>query len=644
MQQTTAHQRSLPVDLTRLIRSLSIRRGYPSAGRLLIVPLTILLLLALPLTGPAGAGEHGDHHSAAGAHGISIDGNLKYPEGFAHFAYASPAAVKGGDLVLHDLGGFDKMNPFTLKGSAPAGLETLVFEPLAVASLDEPFAAYGLIAQRIELADDRLAVTFTLNPAARFADGSPVRVEDVKFSLNTLKSDLAHPFYQHYLQDISHAEIIDRQRIRFHFRQVNRELHLIAAQIPVLSEKFYTEHPFDAEGLTPPLGSGPYLVERVVPGRTITYRRNPDYWAADLNVRRGFFNFDTITFKYFKDQIVSLEAFKAGEFDFMAVNIAKQWARDLRGARFERGELVKEEVPHGNNAGMQGFVINTRNPLFQDRRVRKALNLAFDFEWTNRTMFYDQYVPCDSYFSNSYLAARGLPEGLELDYLAKFRDQLPPEVFTTPLTPVSTDPPRSLRGNLLRAAKLLEEAGWQVRDGVLRNDRGEIFRFEILLDSPSFARVMAPYVKNLERLGMRVNYRQIDAALYMRRLNNFDFDMVVTVYAQSQSPGNEQRNYWHSSAAQRPGSRNLSGVSDPVADALVDKIIYAATQEELIAATRALDRTLWYGYYVVPNWYLDSWRLTYRDIFARPATLPRYYRPFQLLMTWWLATANEGAS
>ncbi|MFH7321290.1 extracellular solute-binding protein [Desulfurivibrio sp. D14AmB] len=607
-------------------------------GKDLLLPVVFSLLLGvLAATGTAGAGEtKPELPPAQPTHGISIDGILKYPEGFEHFAYASPTARSGGELVLHDLGGFDKMNPFTLKGAAPAGLDSLVFEPLAVASLDEPFAAYGLIAQAIELADDRLSVTFTLNPLARFSDGTPVRVEDVKFSLETLKSSQAHPFYQHYLQDISRAEILDERRIRFHFARVNRELHLIAAQIPVLSEQFYRRHPFDAEGLTPPTGSGPYRVERVVPGRTITYRRNPDYWARDLNVRRGMFNFETITFKYFKDQIVSLEAFKAGEFDFMAINIAKQWARDLDGARFERGELVKEEVPHRNNAGMQGFVINTRRPIFQDRRVRQALNLAFDFEWTNRTMFYDQYTPCDSYFSNSYLAARQLPAGLELEYLEKFQQELPLEVFTTPLTPVSTDPPHSLRGNLLRAVELLAQAGWTVQNGVLRNGQGEVFSFEILLDSPSFERVMAPYVKNLQRLGMRVTYRQIDAALYMRRLNSFDFDMVVTVFSQSQSPGNEQRNYWHSTAADRPGSRNLAGIKDPVVDRLVDKIIYAETQEELIAATRALDRTLWHGYYVVPNWYLDSWRLTYRDTFARPETLPLYYRPFQLLMTWWM--------
>lgn len=604
-------------------------------GPLLLALLLTLLLAAPTTTMAATAVAPADDVPTPGSHGLSIDGQLKYPPDFKHFAYASPEAEKGGKLVLHALGGFDKMNPFTLKGAAPARLESLVFESLAVASLDEPFAAYGLLAEHIAVAPDGKAVTFTLRPEATFADGSPVRVEDVKFSLETLQSQQAHPFYQHYLQDISHAEILDERRIRFHFRRQNRELPLIAAQIPILAEKFYQQHSFADAGLTPPLGSGPYVVDQVEPGRTITYRRNPDYWARDLNVRRGMFNFKTITIKYFKDQVVALEAFKAGEFDFMPINIAKQWAQDLDGDRFARGELLKEKVPHRNNAGMQGFVINTRRPQFKDRRVRRALNLAFDFAWTNQAIFANQYSRCDSYFSNSFLAARGRPEGLELEYLEEFRQQLPTEVFTTPPTPVSTTGGHSRRQNLLRARDLLAAAGWQVEDGALRNAQGDIFSFEILLDSPSFARVMAPYVRNLQRLGMRVNYRQIDAALYQQRLNNFNFDMVVTVFPQSLSPGNEQRDFWHSSAADRPGSRNLAGISNPVVDALVDKVIYATNQEELTAATHALDRVLWYGYYVVPNWYLDSHRLAYRNIFKRPATTPLYYQPFELLMTWW---------
>ncbi|HIJ89907.1 MAG: extracellular solute-binding protein [Desulfobulbaceae bacterium] len=573
--------------------------------------------------------------SVLGAQGISIDGKVKYAPGFSKFDYASDKAQKGGHLFLHDLGSYDKLNPYTLKGTPPAGLDELVFETLAVPSLDEPFASYGLIAKDIVVAEDRLSVTFTIHEDARFSDGSPITPEDVKFSLETLKSPAASPSYQIYFQDISSAEILDPRRIRFHFSQRNRELHMIAAQLPVFSKKFYTSHPFDAPDMTPPIGSGPYLVKEVIPGKSITYVRNPKYWGRDLNVRRGMFNFDTITYKYFKDQIVAVEAFKAGEFDFMPINIAKQWARDLDGARFKRGELVKEALPHKNNAGMQSFVFNLRKPVFKDRLVRKALSLAFDFEWTNEALFFGQYTRCDSFFSNSTMRAQGLPSDLELSYLEPFRATLPQEVFTTPPAPFGTLPPASLRANLIQAQKILAQAGWNVKNGVLVNSAGQPMEFEILLVGAGFERVMEPYINNLKKLGVRVHSRVIDPALYNRRLDNFDFDMTVTVFGQAQSPGNEQRNYWHSSSAERKGSRNLIGITDPAVDRLVDRIIYAQTQEELTAACKALDRVLWYGYYVVPNWYLAQHRVAYRTIFARPETLPFYYSPFQALMTWW---------
>ncbi len=579
------------------------------------------------------------------AHGVSIDGNLKYPPGFAHFEYVSPGALKGGDLTMHDLGSFDKMNPFTLKGQEPAGLTSFVFETLAVSSLDEPFAEYGLLAKDIELAEDRMSVTFTLDERAKFSDGTPVTVEDVKYSLDTLKSDKAHPQYQIYMKDIERAEILGKSRIRFHFARQNRELHMIAAQLPVMSKAFYENYGFNGisskDTMVPPIGSGPYIVEKVNPGKSITYRRNKDYWAAEHPVRKGMFNFDTITIDYYRDQIVSLEAFKAGEFDFMSINIAKQWARDLDGKLFDSGKLVKKLFPHKNNAGMQGFVFNTRRSLFQDRRVRKALGLALDFEWTNKTLFFDQYTRNNSYFSNSNLAAPGLPSEDELVLLEPFRKNLPQEVFTVSLVPPTTLPPSSLRKNLRQAKKLLTDAGWSVKNGVLTDSNGEQFSFEILLVSPSFERVMAPYVKNLQKLGINASYRTIDAALYIDRMKNFDFDMMVTVYGQSQSPGNEQRNYWHSSTADQKGSRNLAGIQSAVVDHLVDAIIYAATQEELTAACRALDRVLWYGYFVVPNWYLASHRLAYNAKFRQPETLPMYYSPDQLLMTWWDGTVKE---
>ena len=570
------------------------------------------------------------------AHGISIDGKLKYKPGFKQFDYTSEQARKGGSLILHDLGSFDKMNPYTLKGSAPSGLNNLVFETLTASSLDEPFAAYGLIAKDIELADDRLSVTYTIDENAKFSDGTAITPEDVEFSLNTLKSNAAHPFYQAYLQDITSSEILGKDRIRFNFARVNRELHMIASQVPVFSKKFYSKHPFDDPSMVPPVGSGPYVVETVNPGKSITYKRNPDYWAKDHPTRKGMFNFDTITFKYFRDQIVSVEAFKANEFDFMYINIAKQWARDLVGPKFDSKRIIKEYLPHKNNQGMQGFVFNLRNPLFQDRSVRMALGMAFDFEWANNNLFFNEYTRSASYFSNSDLAAKGRPEGLELEYLLPFKEQLPPEIFNQQPTPFSTEVPNSLRGNLRKAKKVLEESGWTVQDGRLADKDGRPFEFEILLVSPSFERVMAGYVNNLNKLGVNASYRTIDPALYIDRLNRFDFDMTVNVFGQSQSPGNEQRDYWHSGSAERQGSRNLIGIKDPIVDELVDKIIYATTQEELTAACRALDRVLWYGFYVVPNWYVARHRVSYWNKFNRPEKLPLYYNPIQALMTWWM--------
>ena len=587
-----------------------------------------LLILPLPSSGYA-------------AHGVSIDGNLKYPKDFKQFDYVDQAARRGGSLNLHDLGSFDKMNPFTLKGNAPSGLSNYVFETLAVPSLDEPFAEYGLIAEDIELAADRKSVTFTLNARARFSDGSPVTVEDVKFSLETLKSEQAHPFYQMYFRDIEGAEILDKQRIRFNFARPNRELHMVAGQLPVLSKQFFGKHPFNpesgGEAMAVPIGSGPYLVAEVVPGKTITYKRNPDYWADGHPTRRHLFNFDTITIKSFKDPVVSLEAFKAGEFDFMMVHIAKQWERDLTGRRFDSGELVKKTFPHHNNAGMQGFVFNTRKPLFKDRLVRRALGLAFDFEWTNKTLFFSQYTRSTSFFSNSNYAAKGLPEAAELKLLAPLRDQLPAEVFTQAPAPPLTEPPGSLRANMQEAKTLLEQAGWTIKNGSLVNGQGEPFRFDILLADTAFQRVIAPYVANLNKLGITVEYRTIDPALYADRIRTFDFDMVVSSFGQSQSPGNEQRDYWTSAAAERKGSRNLAGIASPAVDALVDAIIYAQTQEELTTACRALDRVLWHGYYLVPNWYLANHRLAYSARLRHPQAPPLYYNHEQWLDAWWFA-------
>lgn len=570
------------------------------------------------------------------SHGISINGDLKYPPDFHRFEYTSEHAVKGGSIVLHELGSFDKMNPYTLKGASPFGIDSLVYEPLAAASLDEPFAKYGLIAKDITVAEDKLSMVFTIDENARFSDGTPVTVEDVKFSLELFKSDKVHPHFPSYFRDIVDADILDKQRIRFNFSQINRELPLISCSLPILSHKFYEKHSFGTgDTLIKPVGSGPYVVESMKFGSSITFRLNKEYWARDRGVRRGMFNFERIKVEYYRDQIVSVEAFKAGEYDAMLVNIAKQWARDMVGDKFDNGTIIKKRFPHGNNAGMQGFVLNTRRSLFKDWRVRKALGLAFNFEWTNKALFYNQYTRSNSFFSNSYLKAEGVPTGLELEYLEPFRENLPLEVFTTPLAPPVNRNLESLREHLKQAQKLFAEAGWKVSDGVLKNRDGKVFEFEVLLASPSFERVFGPYAQNLKRLGIKINYRKIDPALYIERRQNFDFDMIVHVYGQSLSPGNEQRTFWHSTVANQRGARNYAGIESPAVDHLVEKIIYATTQEELTAACKALDRVLWYGYYVIPNWYLDVHRLVFYNKFNQPEKLPKYYDHFDYFMTWW---------
>ncbi|MCP4342437.1 MAG: ABC transporter substrate-binding protein [Desulfobulbaceae bacterium] len=576
---------------------------------------------------------------AFAAHGVSLDGTLKYEKAFPQFDYTSLDAKQGGRLILHDIGSFDKMNPFTLKGTSPYGLDALVFEPLAVASLDEPFSQYGLIAEDIEVAVDKKSVTFTLNALAKFSDGSPVTVEDVAYSLEVMKSNQVHPQFNYYYDDIEGVELLGERKIRFNFKRPNRELHMIASQINILPKQYHEQNGFgdkdDQRRLVLPVGSGPYVVSGINIGKSISYKKNPHYWAKDNSVRRGMYNFDEITVKYYKDQVVALEAFKAGEFDFISINIAKQWARDMDGKKFSEGTLVKKKFPHLNNAGLQGFLMNTRRELFQDPRVRRAMGLALDFEWINKSLFHSQYTRSNSFFSNSYLAAKGLPQGLELQYLEPYRQTLPGEVFTTPLATPHTEGQKDVRRNLLEAKKILVEAGWRIKEGILTNQEGKPFVFDILLVSPTFERVMAGYVKNLKKLGIQAKYRTIDPTLYVERRNAFDFDMIVTVYGQSQSPGNEQRNYWHSSAADRVGSHNYAGIRSLAVDGLVDRIIYAGTKEELVAGCRALDRVLWYGYYLIPNWYLPVHRLSYQNKFSMPEILPLYYDPFQLLMTWW---------
>ena len=560
----------------------------------------------------------------------------KYSSHFKHFDYVNPNAPKGGKIILPGFGNFDSFNPFILKGVAVEGLTDLVFETLMVQSKDEPYSLYGHIASDIYPAKNKLSVTFKLNPLARFSDGSPVLAKDVKLSFDTIKSDKGHPQYRFYWADIKQAVIINDRTIRFDFVKVNPELHLIAAQIPVFSHKWIKGESFDKLSRKLPIGSGPYIIKNYTLGKDITYQRNPDYWAKNLATRKGMFNFDTVIYKYYKDSTVMLEALKAGEFDFKLVNHSKQWARDYVGEKFDTKQIIKEEIKHHNNAGMQGFVFNTRRTLFKDKRVRRALSLAFDFNWSNKMLFYNQYTRCDSYFSNSELASKGLPQGKELELLNHYRNELPAEVFNKVWSPPSTKKKGDLRKNLIKAAALLKQAGWFVKEGVLQNKNGRRFEFDVLLAQKGFERILAPFAYNLRKLGIKLNYRTVDVSLYIRRSRTFDFDLMVASYPQSQSPGNELYNLWHSSSAEQEGSRNLMGVKNKVVDKLIDKIVFAKNREELVIAARALDRVMLHEDYLIPNWYIAVHRISYWDKFSYPEILPLYFSAENwVLSTWW---------
>jgi microcin C transport system substrate-binding protein len=573
-------------------------------------------------------------------HGASMFGELKYGPDFEHFDHANPNAPKGGTLTLSAIGTFDNLNPYILRGTSAAGL-TLTFESLTADSLDEPFAEYGLLAETIEMPDDRSWVAFTLRPEARWHDGQPVTVDDVIWTLEMLKTK-GHPFYRAYYENIVRAEADGERRVKMVFDGgVNRELPLIAGQMPVLPKHYFEGREFDRTTLQPILGSGPYKISRVDPGSSITYERVKDYWGADLPVNRGRNNFDQVRYEYFRDANVALEAFKAGEYDFRPENSSRLWATAYTGPAFASGQIVREEVPNERGTGMQGFVFNTRRDMFKDPRTRQALAYAFDFEWTNENLFYGQYARTDSYFSNTELASEGLPNEAELALLEPYRDQLPAEVFTQVYQPPSSAVPGGLRANLRKALELLQEAGWEVRDGrMVDSATGQPFTFEILLVSPEFERIAGPFVQNLKRLGIEAQIRTVDTAQYQNRTDDFDFDMVTNVWGQSQSPGNEQRDFWSSAAADTRGSRNLAGIKDPVVDHLIDKIITAGSREELITATRALDRVLLWGHYVVPHWHTRVDRIAYWDKFDRTDVNPRYAID---VFAWWVDPAKVAA-
>jgi microcin C transport system substrate-binding protein len=589
-------------------------------------------LLPLLLLGTVVAPAAGQPVKAAPAHGLSMYGDLKYGPGFRHFDYVNPRAAKGGSVKLPAIGTFDTLNPFILKGVPAAGLGQ-VFDTLMVNSADEPFSEYGLVAETVETPPDRSWVVFTLRPQARFHDGTPITVDDVVWTFETLQTK-GQPFYRSYYGQVARVEAAGPRRVRFSFKPgVNRELPLILGQMPVLPKAWWAGRDFAKTTLEPPLGSGPYRVVAVDPGRSITYGRVTDYWAAELPVNVGRFNFGEIRYDYYRDGTVALEAFKGGAYDLRQENSAKNWATAYQVPAVRDGRIRKEHIPNEIPTGMQGFFYNTRREMFRDPRVRQALAAAFDFEWTNAHLFYGDYTRTESYFSNSELAARGRPTEAELAVLAPFRGRVPDAVFTEAYRAPSTVP-GGLRPNLVAALRLLAEAGWVVRDMHLVNAAtGQPLAFEILLDDPTWERITLPFVANLKKLGVVARVRTVDSAQYEYRLKHFDFDMTLGLFAQSLSPGNEQADFWGSEAARTPGSRNLAGVSDPVVDALIAQIIAAPDRAALVARTRALDRVLLWSHYVIPHWHITAFRVAYWNRFGRPARPPKYELGFD---TWWI--------
>ena len=579
------------------------------------------------------------------AHGYALWGDMKYPPGFIHFDYVNPDAPKGGEIRLVSnlrLSTFDKYNPFTIRGAAPAYLSQLMFDSLLAGSLDEEGAGYGLLAEDVAVAPDGLSATFKLRKNARFHNGDPVLAQDVKHSYDTLIGPHTSPAYKTLLVDVAGVDVVDDRTVRYRFRQANRELPLTVGGLPVFSRKWGQGKPFNEVVMEPPIGSGPYKIGPVKFGKDITYVRDPDYWARDLNVRRGTGNFDRINVKIYKDNTARLEALKAGEFDLMAFYSAGDWARRVNGKRFDTGELVKGEFQHKLPTGFQSYVLNTRRPLLQDVRVRQALGLAVDYEWMNRQMFYNSYQRVRGLFGNTSCAATGMPSAEELALMTPWRGKIPDAAFGPADEPPRTDRPHDpavggLRENLRRAQKLLADAGWTVQNGTLRNAQGQPFVLEYLDSNEGGARVVTPWMRNLEKLGVTLRFRPVDFALYQQRLQKFDFDVTTIAYAGTANPGQEYADLFGSQAADTEDSGNLAGVKSPAVDALLDRMVSAKTKPDYLAACRALERVITHSHVFIPQWFSGTHRMAYNAWrLERPKVTPPYFRgETWAIDTWW---------
>ena len=593
----------------------------------------LLALTVLAGNGPAWA-----------AHGYALWGDLKYPSDFSNFDYVNPAAPKGGELRLVSnlrSSTFDKYNPFTIKGSAPAYLSDLMFDALLAGPLDETASGYGLLAQDVSVAADGMSVTFVLRPEARFHNGDPVLAADVKHSYDMLMGPYTSPAYKTLLEDVAGIDILSERSLRYRFKKPNRELPLTVGGLPVFSRSWGLEggkpKRFDAVVMDIPIGSGPYRVGPVRFGKDITYVRDPAYWAKDLNVRRGMGNFDRITVKIYKDNTAKLEALKAGEFDLMRFFSAGDWARRVNGKKFDSGELIKGEFKHRLPSGFQSYVINTRRDKFKDVRVREALGLAIDYEWMNRQMFYGAYQRVRGLFGNTDCQASGLPGPQELAILEPWRSQIAPAAMDAMFAPPRTDGAGSLRDNLRRARDLLGQAGWTVQNGVLRNQKGEAMVIDYLDSNEGGARVVAPWARNLEKLGIKLNYRAVDFALYQQRLSKFEFDIISLAYGGTHSPGQEYADMFGSKAAVTEDSGNMAGVSSPAIDAIIARMTSAKTKADLLPACRALDRVISHSHYLIPQWTATTHRIAFNDRrLGRPGQVPPYSSgEGWVINTWW---------
>ena len=563
---------------------------------------------------------------------ISIGYSAKYDD-FEYFDYVNPYSKKGGHIVISAFGTYDSLNPFLLKSLSPAQINNLMFDTLMTRSLDEPSSSYALVANSYDLAKDKLSVIYYIDKDAKFSNSEFITAEDVKYSFELLTSSSAHPQYRIYWADIESVQVLDTYTIKFSFKRKNPELHMMIGDLPVFSKEWLSVEEFPKDVKKSPIASGPYLIKDYSIGKYITYERNKDYWAMNKPVRKHMYNFDSITIKYYKDMTVSLEAFKAGEYDYILENHSKRWARDYNGPNFINNKIIKTELVHFNNTGIQGFAFNTRKDIFYDINLRKAITMVFDFEWSNKNLFYNQYLRSNSYFSNSELAADIKVSNNEF-LLAEKLNISKSKINNKINLPINIEP-SDYRKSLIGAKKILDRSGYFIRNGQLFSPSNKPVIINFLLAQKGFERILAPFRNNLKRLGIDLNYRTVDLSLYQQRLDNFEFDMTVVSYPQSQSPGSELMSMFSSESFDKNGAFNFPGIRDKDVDKLINEIIYSKNRKNLITSAHLLDRLLWNQYYMVPNWYINTHRVAYYDKFLQPNTLPLYYQATNYVLQTW---------